>query len=39
MINNLLARMKVTYDNQANLSLSCEPNNETIATLEVPCND
>ncbi len=32
MINNLLARMKV----------SCEPNNETIATLakkEVPSND
>ncbi len=38
-ISNLLARMKVTYGNQANFSLSCEPNIETIAIIEVPSND
>jgi LytS/YehU family sensor histidine kinase len=37
-ISNLLARMKVTYGSEAAFSLSCEPNNETIATIEVPSN-
>jgi len=35
-ISNLLARMKVTYDNNANFSLTCIPKEETIATIEVP---
>jgi two-component system LytT family sensor kinase len=35
-ISNLLARMKVTYDNNANFSLTCIPSEETIATIEVP---
>jgi sensor histidine kinase YesM len=38
-ISNLLARMKVTYGNQANFSIRCEPNSETVATIEVPGND
>ena len=38
-ISNLLARMKVTYGNDANFSLNCQPSSETIATMEVPCND
>jgi len=37
-ISNLLARMKVTYGSNAIFSLSCEPNKETIATIEVPSN-
>jgi len=37
-ISNLLARMKVTYTNKANFSLTCIPKEETIATIEVPIN-
>jgi len=37
-INNLLARMRVTYGSRANFSISCDQTNETTATLEVPIN-
>jgi len=37
-INNLLARMKVTYGNRASFSMCCNYKNETTAVLEVPIN-
>ena len=37
-ISNLLARMKVTYGEEAKYLLTCEPNVETTATIKVPLN-